>query len=874
MMARLVLTGLMCMAATVFGGHAALAAGVSILSNGMQVLVQEDERFPLVSIRLYVHAGSGYEEPREEGISHLLEHMVFKGTAKRAPGQVAGDIERAGGYLNAATGFDQTVYKIDLPAEHWALGLDVLQDMIFGAAIDPDELASEKLVVLSELERSEDSPQRRLFYRLQSMVWPGTTYAHPILGTRESLDGITREDIKRYISRMYQPLKMLLVVCGNVREHEVMPEIERLFGGLANSGERLPVFPPSFTAQAGQGPKVELLAGPWKKAYLSVAFPIPGLYTEDATALQVLAHLLGGDQSSRLYRTFKYERQLVDEISVSPVMLARGGMFVIQAQLDPDKVERFWGQLIAELSTLRADSFSAREYQRARTNIEDSLFQAKETLGGLASKLGFLQFFMGSLKEEDRFLYELRHITPDHVQAAMDTHLDPSRLRTALMLPEQVQLPVQALEEVATANWKAAALKVGPERVESGPGEVRIEELGHGRIMVVIPDETLPYTALTLTWNGGDSLLPTDRQGLAALAGRVLTRGTADMSAPDLQDFLADRAAQVDAFSGREQFTLSAKFLTRYSEDIVPLIGRIIAEPAFLPEEVARAKTEQVASIREREDQPLGLVFRNVFPFLFRDHHFAYHHLGMVEEILAYTPEQIRSFWQEQRSMPWVLALCGQVDEQVVAGLRDMLTAIEPASRPTTGPPTWSGERRMELTLADRNQAHLLVIFRTPGQGETEATPGLTLLRTALAGQGGLLFRELRDTRSLGYSVTAMLWQSPQAGFVAFYIGTSPDRVDQALDAFREIVERLHSTPMPEEELLRAKNLLEGDYFRENQSLLARSSEAASLLAKGLDRGYNRELIELAGRLTPEQVQAIAREYLRWEEAYVMKVAP
>jgi zinc protease len=863
------------MAATVFGGHAALAAGVSILSNGMQVLVQEDERFPLVSIRLYVHAGSGYEEPGEEGISHLLEHMVFKGTAKRSPGQVAGDIERAGGYLNAATGFDQTVYKIDLPAEHWALGLDVLQDMIFGAAIDPEELASEKLVVLSELERSEDSPQRRLFYRLQSMLWPGTTYAHPILGTRESLDGITREDIKRYISRMYQPRKMLLVVCGNVREHEIMPEIERLFGGLANSGERLPLSPSPFELAAGKGPEVEILNGPWKKAYLSAAFPIPGMQTEDATALQVLGHLLGGDQSSRLYRTFKYERQLVDQISVSPVMLSRGGMFVIQAQLDPDKVEQFWTQLMVELSTLRADSFSAQEYQRARINIEDSIFQAKETLGGLASKLGFLQFFMGSLKEEDRFLYELRNITPDHVQEALDTHLVPARLRAALMLPEQVQLPIQFLEDAVTVSWKAeAAPKVRAEEAASRSQEVRIEDLGHGRTMVVIPDDTLPYTALTLTWKGGDSLLPPDRQGLAALAGRVLTQGTADMTAPAIQDFLSDRAAQVDAFSGREQFTLSAKFLTRYSQDIVDLIGRIIAEPAFLPEEVARAKTEQVASIREREDQPLGLVFRNVFPFLFRDHHFAYYHLGMAEEILAYTPEQIRSFWQEQRSMPWVLSLCGQIDERVVTGLRDRLTAIEPAARPTPGPPTWSEGRRQELTLADRNQAHLLVIFRTPGQGETEATPGLTLLRTALAGQGGLLFSELRDTKSLGYSVTAMLWQSPHAGFLAFYIGTSPDLVDQALDAFREIVERLSREPLPDEDLQRAKNLLEGDYFRENQSLLARSNEAASLLVKGLDMGYNRELIELAGRLSPEQVQAIAREYLRWDEAYVMKVAP
>jgi zinc protease len=239
---------------------------------------------------------------------------------------------------------------------------------------------------------------------------------------------------------------MLLVVTGNVRKKEVMPEVERLFGKLKNTRDRLPLRPQAIATVQGDGPQVNVISGPWKKAYLSLAFPIPGFLTEEATALEVLAHLLGGDESSRFYRVFKYERQLVDEISVSPVMLERGGMLSVHAQLDPDKVELFWGQLIAELSSLRADSFSAREYQRVRVNLEDSLFQTMETIGGLASKLGSFQFFFGSLKAEDRYLYELRHITPDQVQGAIDDHLAPSRIRAAVLLPAEVKLPAQALE--------------------------------------------------------------------------------------------------------------------------------------------------------------------------------------------------------------------------------------------------------------------------------------------------------------------------------------------------------------------------------------------------------------------------------------------
>ena len=199
----------------------AAAEQVVVLPNGLTVLVEEDHRFPLVAIRLYVHAGSAYETDEQAGISHLLEHMVFKGTKKRKPGQIAREVESVGGYINAATSFDYTVYSVDMPDRYWKLGLDIVQDMVFGSIFDPEELAQEKNVVLAELERGEDNPGQKLFKLIQSRVWAGLPYERPIIGFKQTVNKFTGQDLKNYIHKLYQPRNMLLVVCGNVDRKEV-----------------------------------------------------------------------------------------------------------------------------------------------------------------------------------------------------------------------------------------------------------------------------------------------------------------------------------------------------------------------------------------------------------------------------------------------------------------------------------------------------------------------------------------------------------------------------------------------------------------------------------------------------------------------------
>ncbi|MEG6505082.1 M16 family metallopeptidase [Nitratidesulfovibrio sp. 1201_IL3209] len=902
------------------------------LSNGLTVLIQPDERFPLASLRLYVHAGSTYETPREAGISHVLEHMVFKGTENRPKGAVARDVERAGGYLNAATSFDYTVYLTDMPAAQWKLGMEVLKDMAFHPTLDPAELESEKEVILAELQRGEDSPDNRLFQHMQALTLNGTPYASPIIGLRETIRSFTADDIRDYIRRNYQPQSMLLAVVGNVNPADALAEAQRLFGDLKNDATVTPPAPidaerllaqpltmadaektdggkaaalakpgktekaakpaASGTAAAPARPAspvppahtVKIEPGPWNKVYLGISFPVPGFGDAQSPQLDVLAHLLGGDRTSLLYRTYKYEKQLVDSISMSNYSFERVGMLYLTAELDADKLDAFWTALTADLASLSASRFTAEDIERAKLNLEDDMFRAKETLPGLASKLGYFQFFTG-VQGEANYLRGLHDVTPATLQDLIARWLRPERLSVVALTPEKSETP--DLAAALAKAWPAPA-RAGSDAASAAVADkTEVIDLGKGRTLILMPDATLPYTAVDMVFSGGNALLPADKQGLASLAASALVKGTlptpqsaaaksagiaGGLDAPAMEAYQSDRAASMGASAGRQTFSLSLRQPSRFNDDMFALLGQVLAAPAFADAEVARERVNQVAAIKAREDQPMGLAFRHLTPFLFPGHTYGYYHLGMPEAVQKFGVADVRGFWAQQARQPWVMAVCGQYDREAVIRHARELPAPD-ARAASLSAPAWSKDKELDLHLPGRNQAHLMLVFPTAPL-KSDDTPGLELMQAILSGQSGLLFRDLRDEQGLGYTVTAMNWQSEQAGFMIFYIGTEPGKLDQATQGFKDVIARLHADRLPEDELRRGKNQLEGDYYREHQRLGSRSSEAAVLTSQGYPLAFNKQVVDKAAKLDAEALRALARKYLKVEGAYTVRVLP
>ena len=847
------------------------------LPNALSVLVIPDERFPLASLRLYVHAGSAYETDAQAGISHLLEHMVFKGTPRRPKGQISKEVEELGGYLNAATSFDYTVYIVDVPSNHFAQGLDILHDMVFNADINREELEAEKKVVLSELERNEDSPGNYMFQQIGRHALADTPYERPIIGFRETVSTFTKKDITDYIATWYQPQSMLLVVCGKVDVDDVLKEAEKLFGKMKNTNLWAPpasIDPAMLRAGSSDAhpiaPKIMIEKRPLNKIYFNAAIPVPGYTSDQDPALELFAHMLGGDKTSLLYRKYKYDKQLVDDISAYYYNFERVGLIYFDALLDADKFESFWAEFCRELPAVKATSFTEDELARAKLNIEDDLFRSKETISGLASKAGTFYFRTGSLNGERDYLNNLLSVSLDDIENVINLWFSPEALSIVALTPEEYEAP--DLGKTLEAAWPASATRSQSDGNDAIAAGVEVIELDKDRKLILIPDSTLPYVSMSLAFTGGDLLINQNEQGLNDLAAATLTKGTAQMSAPEMQVYLSERAAGLSASAGKKVFTVGSTFPVQFKNDMLGLINDVLAKPAFSAEEVEREKSSQIASILAREDQPLGLAFRRLMPFLFPQQVQGFYRMGEPDQVKTYTAAQVKEFWKKQVAQPWVMAVCGQFNrEEMIAFAKSL--PIPQTSTPAMPDAVWTAEKELGLHMPGRNQSHVLVVFETVSS-ISEDNPKLEILNTYLSGMGGLLFTELRDKQSLGYSVTSIKWQSEQTGLMAFYIGTEPEKTEIALDGFKKIIHQLQTQPLQQTDLEGAANQMEGEYFRGHQSLGSRASEAAGLAILNYPLDYSLKNIEAARKVTPKEIQEVARKYLIWDKAYVVRVDP
>lgn len=828
------------------------------LPNGLLVYIFKDSRFPIAATRLYVRVGSADEKPSQAGISHVLEHMVFKGTDHHAKGAVAKEVEALGGYLNAATSFDKTWYITDMPSRHWQTGLDVVKDMAFGATLDPAELEAEKEVVISELQRGEDSPMRKLYENLQVAALKNSPYGRPIIGYKETIRSITADDLRNWVKTWYQPQNMMLLVGGDIDPSEVLNYAQKLFADLRNSSD-LPIRGPIDLRTAAMGSaRIETSAGPWNKVYLGIAMPVPGMKDLRSIDLDVLCFLLGGDGTSTFYQKYKYDLQLVESISVDNMSLARAGLLSVTARLNPEKLEEFWKTFTADMASLNANLFKEEALARARFNLLDDMDRAGETLNSLVSWRGVLEFDLGGQQGEENIRFAQRNVDIPQLQNAISAWIDSRQVRVRALVPQNAVLP--DLAAIMDKNWPAT--ESTPANVsQTGEQNREFIDLGNGCTLALLPDKNAPYVAMDLMMPGGNSILQAGQQGLSHLVAALLGDGAGDYNKMAMERWLSERAASLSARSGLQSFGISLTGPSRFNEDYFVMLREIMRRPKFANDELKREVDNMKSALKQRNDNPLSFMFARLNPFLFPDNQvYGYDNLGNDQTLDSFNSVTVRDYWTKQSAMPWILSIAGDFERDKILEYVKNLPAPR-VQAPKLEPPHWGTDKKLDLSLPGHNQAHLLQVYKTVPPDHPHA-PALMLLQAILDGQSGLLFTELRDREGLGYTVTAFNRSMPLTGFMAFYIGTSPDKLDQARAGFAKIVKSLQEKDLDPALLKAGANSLWGEYVRGSQSLSSRASEVAKDFVLHYPADFQKLLIEKAQNLTPQDIREVAKIYL------------
>ncbi|MCY3986610.1 MAG: insulinase family protein, partial [Candidatus Dadabacteria bacterium] len=517
------------------------------LPNGMTVLLDRNDSSPVVAVNVWVKTGSACEVEGEYGLAHVHEHMLFKGTEKRRVGEIAGIVEAGGGDINAFTSFDETVYYIVSARRFLPVALDLLSDVMENSTFDPAELEKELEVVQEEIRRGEDSPSRVLSQKLFSTAYSIHPYGRPIIGTSQSVGSFTREGILDFYRKWYSPDNMILVVVGDFDPAKIKDEVARTFGKIKK--RETPVC--ELTPEPEQKEmRTFVLRRDINTGYFSFAFHTPSAGHPDTPALDIIAGILGGGESSRLYRKLKEQGAIVNDIYAYAYSLKESGLFVVGGVLDPDKVKKASEQIVAEIELIKNEHVGAEELARAKTNIERDFIRTKETMQGQARKLGYFELETGDYAYERLYLDKMRNITPEDIIRVAGKYLVQRNLTAGVLLPEE---STGAMEEDFTKALVFPGKTEKKLKKEGSPDRAEFQKykLSNGIRVLLKRNSAVPLFSVQAAFLGGLRYEDEGTNGLANFMSGMFTRGTSSRSAEEIVEQIEGLGGTVEGFSGK-----------------------------------------------------------------------------------------------------------------------------------------------------------------------------------------------------------------------------------------------------------------------------------------------------------------------------------
>ena len=795
------------------------------LANGMKVVIREDHFAPVVAQQVWVQAGGADETAIEAGIAHVHEHMLFKGTARRGVGEIASAVESSGGSINAWTSWDQTVYHVVLASRFAAEGIDILADAMQHSSFDPGELDKELGVVLEEWKRSQDSPSSRVYDLMFATAYSAHPYSRPVIGTQKSIKGLNRELITSFYKRYYSPSNMTLIVVGDVNTEAMKREIEKKFGPFANHTVSRPKrsVEPAQNATRFASATMDV-----QEAQIAIGFHIPDANHKDTPALDMLAHILGGGESSRVYRKLVAEKPLATSAGAFAYTPPDPGLFLETASCEADDVKEVLDGLIAETAKIRDYPISEEELLRARTNLESDFVYRSQTVQGQSRELGYAIVVHKDPDYARKYIQRLHEITPADIQKVARKYLTPENMTGVTLrptgAPETVDLAVLQQASAALATKKPAveaASKTSLAKTAKTPTaerpdtEPKLVTLPNGVRLIVQEHHAVPMFSIRAAVLGGLLAERKANNGVSNFVAEMLTRGTEKRSREQLAADIESLAGDLGGFAGRSSFGVAGTFLSEYTGYGLNLAMEVLLDPAFPADEVEKTRREILLAIKNRADESAQVAFDLAYKTVYPEHPYGMTTLGEAESITRLTADDLRRYYEavlDPESL--VVTVVGDINsDEVIAKLSKALSRVQGDGVPFTRPERAQPPARIRRARIDTNrkQSHLVVAFPGVAMGDPDRY-SLSVLDTVLSRQGGRLFYELRDKQALAYTVSSFSTEGYDPGLAGGYIATDPANENRALEGLLAEFEKIRQSDVRPEELARAQRYLIGNY--------------------------------------------------------------
>jgi len=796
------------------------------LDNGLTVLLRPEADAPLVAVQYWVRVGSVDEAPLVgAGLSHYLEHMLFQGTESRAPGAVSTEIADAGGDINAYTSLDRTVFHATVPAANWAVALDVLSDAVFHPSFPEEEWKREREVVFREVDMGRDDPGRVLNAFTWETLFRTSPYRAPVIGWKDILSTMTRDDLFAHHRRFYSPDNMILAVAGGFDPAEVEAWIRSHVAGEKRRPvphAPVPVDPPAEREQ------VHRKRGPYQVSRLVYSFRTPPADSPDTPALDLLADAISAGRAAPLVKRFREDERLVHGITAWNYTPRDLGVFAVEASYDPANEEALMAGLRDFVRSLAETPLDAEWLDSARAQMLRSSLASVAGEEGAAGEMAAGEFFRGDPRAQETYLAQLAALSPEDLRVAAAEYLDTTRGTWTVLCGE-------GSEETASA--------VEPHRTE--PSMVT---LPGGLRLVTRADDRQPLAFVSVAVSGGQLAETPETAGAMRLLSTLLTRGTAKRSGEEIARALDSRAATLSGVSGRNTYGVSGSCFAEDLPFLLDLMGECLLESTFPESEFAKERDIQLAARKKELERPAVHARDALNRELFPGHPYALPLLGTEESLASLSPDTLREL-HAARFVPQetVVAVFGDIDEaavrEAVAGkLASRMRQGGSVPPPPALPPP-PAEDRTVVVDCPAQQAVVMRGWRTPwGEGRTAAEEECeAIVVDSLNGMASDLFSEVREKRGLAYYTAAAHYLGPVGGHVILYAGTQAESAGEVVSLLGEEAAKKAANGLRAEEERRAREQLASDdaSLRRDGGALASASAIAELQATGFRAPYD-----------------------------------
>jgi zinc protease len=868
------------------------------LENGLRVYLLPVKGAPVVTTMVAYRVGACDEDKDQTGLSHYLEHLLFKGTAKLNPGDIDRATQRNGGRNNAYTSEDMTVYHFDFAADRWQIALEIEADRMRNTKIDAKhEFEQEKGAVVAELKGGEDNPWDLEYKAILPLLWPkDSPYSHPVIGQEEHVRGATAETITRYYDKWYHPNNAALVVVGGFDADEALKKIKELFGPI-KKGELPPRKKATFYKDR---------AAPVRKDFES-KFDVPRMMmgfntvtvgSDEDAILDVIQDVLSSGKTARLYRKLVEDERIAAEIGAGNYAGRYPGWFAVNVELlqgkDRKKAEEF---VFAELEKLAKEPITDAELARARRKILAGFIFSRESVHNLADAISRTSTYPGGEdvgKFLQSYLDRVLKVSKADIQRVAKQYLARNTAAIVWSIPkegkkcEEQPTPPAPLPEgrgekepSRAVNAHAAPNSYSPLpegrgargvgfRAEGGNAfsltAAKKTVLANGLTVITLEDRRLPVVVAALDVADVRLREPLDKLGVATLMGNLLEEGTTKHKGKEISALIENVGGSLSMSSGGG----SLKVLTPDTDLGLGLLFECAQVPSFPAEALERMREQQLSSIADAETQPRTKAGRLFYSTVYGDHPSGRPSLGKKEVVEKLTAADVKSFHALTFAPNFAtVAIVGDFKTEEMVKKIEALTKdwkkSELGKPEVKAPPKPAGGEKI---VSEPNAAQVHVYIGHLGITRNHPDYYKLLVMDNVLGVGpgftDRLSSNLRDRLGLAYTVNASIANSAgkEPGAFTGFVGTFPDKFLDVKFGFMKEINRIRDEEPTKQEVDDAKKYLLGSLpFKFTTS----SGVAGELLAAerlGLGFDYLEKYRKEVEAVTPADVQAMAKKHI------------